>query len=117
MDYAIDHLIKKAYAAFNSRNIDAALSTFHPTVEWRKAFEGGYITGHDAIREYWTRQWAEINPYVEPIAITERKDGTQEVKIHQLVKDLQGTTIFDGVVKHIYTIEGGLLKRMDIELE
>jgi hypothetical protein len=41
MDIQIQDLIKKAYIAFNSRDIDMALSTFHPDVQWPKAFEGG----------------------------------------------------------------------------
>lgn len=110
-------LITKAYAAFNARDIDAALTTMHPDVQWPKAFEGGYVSGHGAIRDYWTRQWAEINPTVEPVAFTERPDGTLEIAVHQTVKDLQGAVLFDGTVKHIYTLQDGLLRRMDIELE
>lgn len=117
MDNQIEDLIKKAYSAFNSRDIDTALSTFHPGVEWPKAFEGGYVTGHDEVRKYWTRQWSEINPHVEPTAINERKNGTIEVTVHQIVKDLQDNPVFDGIVKHIYTLQDGLLRRMDIEME
>jgi hypothetical protein len=109
-------LIATAYAAFNARDIDMALSVMHSNVEWPKAFEGGYVTGHKAIREYWTRQWTEINPAVQPIAIQERPDGNLEVTVDQKVKDLQGNALFDGIVKHIYTLEDGLLRRMDIEL-
>lgn len=112
-----DNLIQKAYAGFNSRNIDAALETMHPEVEWPKAFEGGYVQCHEAIRDYWTRQWMEINPNVEPTGIQERTDGTLEVTVHQNVKDLQGGVLFDGTVKHIYTLQEGLLRRMDIEVE
>jgi len=117
MDNQIQNLIKKAYSAFNSRDIDTALSTFHLEVQWPKAFEGGYVSGHDDIRKYWTRQWTEINPHVEPIGFNERKNGTLEVMVHQTVKDLEGKLMFDGTVKHIYSIQDGLLKRMDIELE
>jgi hypothetical protein len=117
MDIQLENLIKKAYSAFNSRDIDTALSTFHADVKWPKAFEGGYAGGHDEIRSYWTKQWTEINPHVEPTAFKERPDGTIEVTVHQLVKDLQGNPIFDGTVKHIYTLSDGLLQRMDIELE
>jgi len=117
MDNQIQNLIKKAYSAFNSRDIDTVLSTFHPEVQWPKAFEGGYVSGHDDIRKYWTRQWTEINPHVEPIGFNERKNGTLEVMVHQTVKDLEGKLMFDGTVKHIYSIQDGLLKRMDIELE
>jgi hypothetical protein len=112
-----EDLIKKAYSAFNSRDIDTALSTMHPDVQWPKAFEGGYVSGHSQIREYWTRQWTEINPNVQPVGFNERQDGTLEITVHQKVKDLQGNMIFDGIVKHIYTLRDGLLRRMDIELE
>ena len=115
MDIQIQNLIKKAYAAFNARNIDTALSTFHPDVQWPKAFEGGYASGHDEIKKYWTRQWVEISPNVEPIGFKERQDETIEVTVHQIVKDLHGKLIFDGTVKHIYTIKDNLLRRMDIE--
>ncbi len=116
MDIQIHNLVKKAYSAFNSRDIDTALSTFHSDVQWPKAFEGGYVSGHDEIRKYWTRQWTEINPNVEPIGFNERQNGTLEVTVHQIVKDLQGNLMFDGTVKHIYTIQDDLLRRMDIEL-
>ena len=107
--------ILKAYTAFNRRDIDAALSTFHPDVEWPKAFEGGYVTGHDAVRGYWNRQWSEIDPEVIPVDFAKRDNETVMVRVHQKVKDLQGTILFDGFVNHIYTIEDGLLRRMDIE--
>jgi len=108
-------LIKKAYAGFNNRNIDAVLAIMHPNIHWPKAFEGGYVIGHEAVRTYWTRQWSEINPKVEPLAITERPDGKVEVEVDQLVKDLEGNILFDGKVKHVYVIAGGLLQQMDIE--
>jgi hypothetical protein len=112
-----ENLIKKAYPAFNSRDIDTALSTFHTDIQWPKAFEGGYVSGHDEIRTYWTRQWTEINPTVEPVEFNQRPNGTFEVTVHQIVKDLQGNQIFNGKVKHIYTLEDDLLRRMDIETE
>ena len=110
-----EDLIKKAYSAFNARDIDTALSTMHPDVQWPKAFEGGYVSGHSEIREYWTRQWTEINPAVQPVEFNERQDGTLEITVHQKVKDLEDNTIFDGTVKNIYTLQDGLLRRMDIE--
>ena len=109
-------LIKKAYAAFNDRDIDKALSTMQPKVQWSNGWEGGYISGHDEIKKYWTRQWKEINPNVEPIGFNERQNGSLEVEVLQKVKDLEGHSIFDGMVKHIYTFEDGLIKTMEIEL-
>lgn len=109
-------LIEKAYTAFNDRDIDMALSTMQPNVQWSKAWEGGYISGHDEIKQYWTRQWNEINPNVKPVDFNERDNGSLEVKVHQNVKDLEGNLLFDGLVKHVYTFQDGLIKTMDIEL-
>lgn len=111
-----EETIHKAYTAFNERNIDNALSTMQPNVQWSKAWEGGYISGHDEIKEYWTRQWTEINPNVEPVGFNKRENGSLEVKVHQNVKDLHGNLMFDGLVKHVYTFQDGLIKTMDIEL-
>lgn len=108
------NLIKQAYAAFNKRDIDAAFTVMHPEVHWPNGWEGGYVNGHEEVREYWTRQWKEINPHVEPVAFKER-DGQTEVEVHQLVKDLSGNVLFDGMINHVYTIENGLIIKMDIE--
>jgi hypothetical protein len=55
-------IITKAYSAFNQRDIDTVLSTFHPDVQWPNGWEGGYVNGHEEVRAYWTRQWQEIDP-------------------------------------------------------
>lgn len=108
-------LIRKAYAAFNARDIPTVLATFHPQVRWSRAWEGDYATGHDEVRDYWLRQWQELDPQVEPTGFRERADGKLEVAVHQVVKDKQGQLLFDGPVKHVYTIQDGLFKQMDIE--
>ncbi|MEJ7677955.1 MAG: hypothetical protein WKG06_08855 [Segetibacter sp.] len=69
----------------------------------------------DEIRKYWTRQWKELNPNVEPIGFNERQNGSLEVAVHQKVKDLKDNLMFNGTVKHVYTFEDGLIKTMDIE--
>lgn len=111
-----EETIRRAYNAFNERNIDNALSTMQPDIKWSRAWEGGYISGHEEIKKYWTRQWTEINPKVDPIGFNERENGTLEVTVHQVVKDLHDNLIFDGLVKHIYTFTDGLIQTMDIEL-
>ncbi|WP_461453157.1 nuclear transport factor 2 family protein [Mucilaginibacter sp.] len=108
-------IIQKAYAGFNSRDIDSVFTVIHPDIHWPKAFEDGYVVGQDAVREYWTRQWNELNPKVEPLSITERPNGEIEVEVYQLVKDLEGNILFDGNVKHVYIINEGLLNSMNIE--
>ena len=108
-------MIRKAYVAFNGRDIPTVLTTFHPQVRWAKAWEGDYATGHDEVREYWLRQWQELDPHVEPTGFREREDGRLEVAVHQVVKDKQGQMLFDGPVRHVYTIQDELFRQMDIE--
>jgi ketosteroid isomerase-like protein len=108
-------LLKATYAAFNRRDIDAALAAMHPQVEWPNGMEGGTLHGHRAVREYWIRQWATINPRVEPLGFEEEKTGRVMVKVHQVVHDLQGTMIVDRMVCHDYAFEDELIKSMEIK--
>lgn len=108
-------LIENAYTAFNARNIDAILQVMHSNIKWTKAWEGDYAIGHDEVRDYWTRQWKEIDPKVTPVGFRERENGTLEVEVDQLVKDLEGNILFDGKVFHVYIINDGLLQQMDVE--
>jgi hypothetical protein len=117
MDSSYWYIIKKAYTGFNTRDIDAVFSVMHQDVHWPKAFEGGYVTGYEAVRAYWTKQWSEINPIVEPVAIVERPDGKAEVLVDQLVKDLEGNILFQGQVKHVHVFKDGLIFSMDIEAD
>lgn len=109
-------LLQQAYAAFNVRDISTVLATLHPQVRWARAWEGDYATGYDEVRTYWTRQWQELNPHVEPLHIQERADGRLAVTVQQLVKNLQDQVVFESPVLHVFTVEEGLLRQMDIEL-
>ncbi len=107
-------LIAQAYSAFNRRKIDEALALMSETVDWPKASEGGRVVGKEEIRAYWTRQWAEFDPHVEPIEVTDREAGRTDVKVHQLVKNLKGGVLSDQVVLHVFKIANGLIERMDV---
>jgi hypothetical protein len=115
MNQKYKHLLEKAYTAFNARDIDAVLSLMDPTVQWPNGWEGGYVQGHQEVRDYWIRQWKELDPIVQPVSIKERADGRIEVDVQQTVKDLQGNLLFDGPVKHIYTFNNDKVKHMEIE--
>ncbi len=107
-------LMKHIYAAFNRRDIDGTLALMSESVDWPKASEGGRVIGKEEIRAYWTRQWGEFDPHVEPIEVNDRGDGKTDVKVHQLVKALDGTVLSEQDVWHIYTIKDGLIERMDV---
>jgi hypothetical protein len=110
-------LIEQAYSAFNKRDIEGALALMTQDVRWPKASEGGKVVGKEEIRAYWTRQWGEFDPHVEPLAITEEDGGKVRVRVHQLVKSLQGDVLSDGEVLHVFTVKTGLISAMDLEGE
>jgi hypothetical protein len=107
-------VIEQAYAAFNRRDIDSALALMTEDVSWPKASEGGKIIGKEEIRAYWTRQWGEFDPHVEPLEITESGNGKVRVRVHQLVKSLQRDVLSDSEVLHAFTLNSGLIAAMDL---
>ena len=59
--------LRRVYERFNARDIDGVLACLHADVVWANGQDGGYVQGHDGVRHYWTRQWAMIDPHVEPM--------------------------------------------------
>ena len=107
-------LLRAAYAAFNARDIDAALATMTADVAWPKAFKGGFVRGPQEIRAYWTEQWSEIDPRVEPTSFHPQSDEQITVDVHQVVRDLSGVVLADEGTGHLFTFEQGLIAKMEI---
>jgi ketosteroid isomerase-like protein len=107
-------LIRRAYRAFNARDIDGALATMQPDVEWPNGMEGGTVHGHAGVRQYWTRQWSMISPHVEPMTFHVDDAGRVLVGVHQVVRDLAGNVLLDRMVEHLYLLEGELIRSMEI---
>ncbi len=85
-----EEMLRSLYEAFNARDVDSCLAALTPDVDWANGWEGGRVTGRDAVREYWRRQWAEIDSTAEPTAVTERPDGTVEVAVDLVIRDRTG---------------------------
>ncbi|MEH2248428.1 nuclear transport factor 2 family protein [Nostoc sp.] len=77
-----EDLLTKAYAAFNARDIDLVLALMYFDVKWANGMEGRYIRGHEAVRDYWTRQWSLIAPHVEPTGFQPDESGRVVVNVH-----------------------------------
>ncbi|MBY5440334.1 nuclear transport factor 2 family protein [Rhizobium leguminosarum] len=113
--------IKRIYASFNARDIDAVLAVLSDDVAWANGMDGGHINGREAVRDYWTRQWAVISPHVEPVAFEETPDGAVAVEVIQSVFDLDGRPLErqshglkDKTVTHIFRMQGDKIVRFDI---
>ncbi len=114
-DIADDEMVRRMYEGFNRRDIPAVVALLDDEVAWANGVEGGHVHGREAVRAYWTRQWAAIRPQVDPLRITRRGDGATAVEVHQVVRDLQDNLLLDETVRHVFRIEGGLVTRFDIE--
>ena len=110
----IHTLLKSAYTAFNRRDIDSAVALMTDDVRWPKASEGGEIFGKGEIRAYWTRQWREFDGNVEPLEMQGTDGEKVRVRVHQVVRDLQGELLSDSEVLHIFTFRDGLICAMDL---
>jgi hypothetical protein len=113
----MDHLafFHGLYEAFNRRELDGVLAMLSDDVDWPNAWQGGRLVGRKAVRDYWIAQWAEIDPYVEPLAVTERADGRVAVAVRQRVRSVDGQLLGEGEVVHVYRLDDGLIRRMDVE--
>lgn len=110
-----EQILRDAYAAFNDRDLDAAIALMHPEIDWPNAWEGGRVRGHAAVREYWERQLTAISSQVEPERLTKEPDGSVVVEVHQVVHDAESSELVgDSRVKHRYRLEDELIVRMDI---
>ena len=108
-------LVRRLYEGFNQRDIPAVLSLLAEDVDWANGMDGGHVRGREAVRAYWTKQWAAIAPQVDPMRVAERDDGVIAVEVHQVVRDLEGKLLLDETVRHVFHIDKGLVTRFDIE--
>lgn len=106
--------LRATYAAFNARDIDAAVANMTPDVAWPRAFKGGFVEGPAAIRAYWTEQWSEVDPHVEPVGFTTESSGAVVVDVHQVVRDLKGAVLADERVGHRFSFVDGAIQRMEL---
>ena len=115
-------ILQHIYDRFNARDIDGVLATLSDDVQWANGMDGGYEHGLEAVRAYWTRQWALVSPRLTPLNFDQRADGTVLVKAEQMIRDLEGKPLQDEgfglqdkIVGHVFHFEGGKVTRFDIE--
>jgi SnoaL-like domain len=107
-------LLQRLYRQFNAREIENVLTTLHENVAWANGMEGGHVHGRNGVRDYWRRQWAMIDPNVQPTGFTRGARGGIVVEVRQTIRDLTGKLLSERTVGHIFLIENGLVTRFDI---
>jgi ketosteroid isomerase-like protein len=113
-DEAVRATLEMLYQRFNERDVDAVLAYLTSDVDWPNGWEGGYLHGHDQIRDYWRRQWAQIDPTVTPVGFATEADGRIDVLVDQVVKNLDGELLDESTVHHVYRLRGSQIAHMEI---
>lgn len=115
-------ILKLMYDRFNARDIDGVLDALADDVAWANGMDGGHVHGCEAVREYWTRQWAIVVPHVEPVSFDKTADGSIVVKVQQSVFDLEGRPLQDQthglqdkMVGHVFRFLEGKVTHFDIQ--
>jgi hypothetical protein len=114
-------VLKNIYQGFNARDIDRVLGVLAEDVVWANGMDGGHVHGREAVRAYWTRQWAEVSPHVDPLSFNRMQDGAVVVTVRQSVRDLHGRPLqgqthglTDKTVAHVFHLTDGKVRRFDI---
>jgi hypothetical protein len=114
-------LLTHLYAHFNARNIDALLAALAENVAWANGMDGGHLHGREAVRDYWTRQWAIVSPRIESLRFTQKPDGAILVEVQQSIRDAQGRRLegqthrlTDKTLIHIFRLHAGQVTRFEI---
>ena len=115
-------LLQRLYDRFNARDIDGVLIALADDVAWANGMDGGHVLGREALREYWTRQWAVVSPHVEPVGFHRTADGAIVAEVRQTVRDLEGKPLEgqthglrDKTVGHVFRLREGKVARFDIQ--
>ena len=82
-------------------------------VKWANGMDGGFVFGHDGVKEYWTRQFKLVDSTVTPLDLKEN-NGKIIIQIHQVVYDLEGVLLTDQFVIHIFTMDGDKISQFEI---
>ena len=101
------------YKNFNEQKIDLVISKMTDDVKWANGMEGGYVFGHNGVREYWIRQFTMVRSKVTPLEI-DTGNGVVKIKVHQVVHDLMGKLLADETVYHFFYVQDNKIARFDI---
>jgi NAD(P)-dependent dehydrogenase (short-subunit alcohol dehydrogenase family) len=110
-----DHeaLVRRAYGAFNARDVDAGVALMDPEVDWPNVPKGGFVHGRQQVREHWREQFSQADPWIEIDELKE-KGGRVEARVHQIVCGLDGTPLSDERRLHVFTFAGERIKRLEV---
>lgn len=110
---SLNNFFKELYKNFDDRKIELVISHMTEDVKWANSMEGGYVFGHNGVREYWTRQFTMVSSKVTPLEINE-ENGFVKIKVHRVVHDLSGKLLADETVYRFFHLRDNKIAKFDI---
>jgi hypothetical protein len=110
----MQEVLRRAYAAFNDRDVEAAVALMSHDVAWPDATGGGFVHGRDGVRRHWREQFDASDPHIEPTGFVDLPDGRVGVTVRQVVRSLDGNPIADERLLHAYSFRDERIHRMEI---
>jgi NAD(P)-dependent dehydrogenase (short-subunit alcohol dehydrogenase family)/ketosteroid isomerase-like protein len=107
-------IVRRAYAAFNDREVDTGVALMDADVDWPKVPDGGFVHGRDEVRRHWMEQFSKADPRVEIDDVTERGDGRVEAQVRQTIRGPDGQELPEEHATHVFTMAGDRIKRMEV---
>ena len=112
-----EHLVRRAYSAFNHRAIEAGLELLAHDVDWPKVPDGGFVHGREQVGRHWREQFAAADPHIEVDDVAETSAERVEARVRQIVRDRDGRKISDDRLLHVFTIANDHIKRLDVSAQ
>jgi NAD(P)-dependent dehydrogenase (short-subunit alcohol dehydrogenase family)/ketosteroid isomerase-like protein len=112
---AHEDLVRRAYGAFNEREIESGVALMAPDVDWPNVPRGGFVHGQEQVRKHWREQFGQVDPRIEVEEVRETSDGRVEARVRQIVRRLDGSAVSDDALVHVFTIAGERIKRMEVK--
>jgi len=109
----LNNFFQDLYKNFNDRKIDLVIAKMDDNVKWANGMDGGYVYGHGGVKEYWTRQFMQVNANVSPLKI-DVENEVVKIRVHQVVHDLNGNQLADEVVYHLFHLKGNKIIAFEI---
>jgi hypothetical protein len=108
-------LLTKVYEAYNRRDFAVFSAFLAFDVDWPNQLQGGRMIGRDAVVAEWRETGRSIQVDLAPVTFARQPDGRIAVSVNQIVRNLAGRTWSDSCVRHLFTLAGGLIVRLDVE--
>ena len=106
-------LLRAAYAAFNARDVDAALALMTADVAWPRAFKGGFVEGRRRFAATGRSSGAKSIRTWSRSPSGRKKTGGFWSRCTRSCA-ICGTVLADERVGHLFTLEGGSFRAMEV---